>query len=43
MCSYWIALAGAGQLPLWLLEARSKIKSAMGKAVYGEVRHVLHA
>jgi hypothetical protein len=35
--SYWISLAGAGQLPLWLLEARSKIKSAMITAPYGEV------
>jgi hypothetical protein len=38
-CSYWISLAGAGQLPLWLLDARSKIKSAMTKALYGEVQH----
>jgi hypothetical protein len=37
MCSYWISLAGAGQLPLWLLDARSKIKGAMAKALYGEV------
>jgi hypothetical protein len=36
--SYWISLAGAGQLPLWLLDARSKIKAAMSKAMYGEVR-----
>jgi hypothetical protein len=38
--SYWISLAGAGQLPLWLLEARSKIKAAMARALYGEVRGV---
>jgi hypothetical protein len=36
-CSYWISLAGAGQLPLWLLETRSKIKAAMARALYGEV------
>ena len=35
--SYWISLAGAGQLPLWLLDARAKIKAAMSKAMYGEV------
>ena len=37
--SYWISLAGAGQLPLWLLDARAKIKAAMSKAMYGEVSH----
>jgi hypothetical protein len=36
-CSYWISLAGAGQLPLWLLDARSKIKVGMARALYGEV------
>ncbi len=40
-CSYWISLAGAGQLPLWLLEARSKIKAAMARSLYGEVLIVL--